>query len=105
MRSRYSAYAIRNVEHIMRTTHPDGPHYQTNRGQWMSEIERFCDAYQFDGLEVVDSSSDQTRGWVRFWARISLDGVDHTFGERSLFYRVNGAWLYHSGTALEQPAP
>jgi len=105
MRSRYAAYARGHIEHIMRTTHPQGPHHQTDRDQWAADIQRFCDGFQFEGLEVKDVHQNGVQAWVEFRARISQDGIDHSFGERSTFFQMDGAWLYHSGTPIDEPIP
>ena len=101
MRSRYAAYATGHVSHLIRTTHPDGPHYQTDSRPWAEELRRYCAAVSFDGLTVHESSSDGDTGMVRFFARLSQGGRDLGFGERSRFVRVDGRWLYLDGDRIE----
>jgi len=101
MRSRYSAYALGLVEHILRTTDPTGPHFQSDTERWRAEIQAFCDAVSFDGLEVLQAESRGDRGMVDFRARLSSAGRATTMAERSLFTLVEGRWRYHSGTRLE----
>ena len=98
MRSRYSAYALGLVDYVLNTTHPDGPHH--GRYGQREEVQAFCRNTAFEGLKVLDASEDGDRGEVAFHATLSQNGADVSFGERSVFFRVNGRWLYHSGTRL-----
>ncbi len=100
MRSRYTAYALGEVDYIIDTTHPDGPHHLTDRAAWADDVRGFCDRTRFEGLEILESGSEGEEGWVTFRARLSQRGADASFVERSRFLRSNGQWLYHSG----QPA-
>ena len=97
MRSRYTAYAIGLADYILATTDPSGPHWREARAQWLREVRDFCDATDFDGLEILETRSEEERAWVRFRARLRQDGRDASFDERSLFHRRDGRWRYHSG--------
>ena len=96
MRSRYSAYALGLVDYVLRTTHPDGPHH--GGPEQREAVARFCRDTTFEGLAVHEVSADGDRGEVAFHATLSQGGRDASFGERSVFFRVDGRWLYHSGT-------
>ncbi len=98
MRSRFSAYALEKVDYILESTHRDGPHH--GRYGQRQEVAAFCKTTSFDDLEIRDSSERGDRGEVAFYAHLNRDGNDVSFGERSLFFRVDGRWLYHSGTPL-----
>ena len=99
MRSRYTAYAIGSIAHIMATTHPSSPHHQLETAQWSAEILAFSSAMDFEGLIIYEAGEQEDRGWVHFSARLSERGEDRSFGERSTFFRVDGRWLYHSGVS------
>ena len=96
MRSRYTAYATRNIGHIMNTTHPAGPHHQANQAAWRQQIATFCDGFEFVGLTIHDSETDSSQGWVEFTAHLKQGEEDASFTERSRFFHQKGAWLYHS---------
>lgn len=93
MRARYSAYAAGRADYIVATTHPESPH----RGTDLREIERFCREMRFDGLTVISASEAGDRGTVSFEARMRQGARDATMVERSLFCRIDGRWMYHSG--------
>ncbi|NVB38556.1 SEC-C domain-containing protein [Pseudenhygromyxa sp. WMMC2535] len=101
MRSRYSAYALGLVEYILATTHPDSPLAKRDKLVWVGEVASFCQGTRFEGLEVREASAEGARGMVAFFVRLSAQGRDTSFGERSVFFRVGGRWLYHSGELLE----
>ena len=66
------------------------------------EDDRKLGSFVRKGLEaqgfVVDYSADGDEGRVRFFAHLERQGQDTSFGEASRFRRVQGRWLYHSGT-------
>jgi len=104
MRSRYSAYALGMVEHILRTTDPTGPHFEADTAHWRTEVRTFCAAASFDGLELLQVEARGDQGIVDFRANISSEDGAAVMAERSLFRRVDGHWLYHSGQRLD-PGP
>jgi len=98
MRSRYSAYAVGDVQHVLRTTHPDGPHYRTDRAVWEREVLTFCQATEFLALTVHGSGFDpDMAGWVEFTATLRRGGADASFRERSRFRPHEGRWCYLDG--------
>jgi SEC-C motif domain protein len=100
MRARYSAYATGNVEFILATTDPQGPHFEADAAAWRQSVARFCSETEFLALEVIESSSTDTKGVVAFRVQLTQSGQDASFGERSSFVRSGEGWLYHSGTAI-----
>lgn len=90
MRSRYSAYALGNTAHIMRTTHPDSPHWRANATAWKASLDAFSVNTEFAGLEIL--ATDETT--VTFQATLFQNGQDASYTERSLFAQVDGRWLY-----------
>jgi SEC-C motif domain protein len=97
MRSRYSAYALNNVEYIMRTTHPRHPAVSQNLQHWKEEILKFAMKTDFERLEVLDFKEQPDRAIVVFIAHLTQDDEDMSFTERSFFSKVDGRWLYVNG--------
>jgi SEC-C motif-containing protein len=82
MRSRYTAYAMRERLYLLRTWHP------TTRPRAID-----LDDIRWIGLEVLETTGGgllETEGSVRFRAR-HLDGV---LEEYSRFLRDSGRWSY-----------
>ena len=90
MRSRYSAYARGEVDHVFRTWHPrtrppDVTHDPTTT--WVG----------LDVLDVVDGGAGDATGEVEFAASyVGPDGRG-VLHERSRFERRAGRWVYVDG--------
>lgn len=90
MRSRYCAYALGKVGYIVRTTHPESPHWQEEQVAWRKQLKRFCKDVTFVGLVVMDVQVDK----VTFRAVLMRGGQDVSFVEESLFRKWKGRWMY-----------
>ena len=100
MRSRYSAYALNNLDYIMATTHPDGPHFGQDRNQWRRDLEVFSLNTRFAGLRILSVEPDIVTFRATLF-ELAHPARDISFTERSLFRQLNGHWLYMD--ALSQP--
>ncbi len=98
MRSRYSAYALNNVDYIVRTTHPRNPAL-SHLSAWKQEILNFSLNTDFLDLEILDSKEQKDHATVVFIAHLEQNGRDATFTERSYFSKVDGRWFYVNGDA------
>ncbi len=101
MRSRYSAFALGLGSYLVETlsaTHEDRAHDPKALALALS---RAKDTQRFMGLEILESSEDQDRGAVRFFARVFERGVDKSFTEKSTFAKEGGAWKYVDGEIEE----
>ena len=98
MRSRYTAYAVGDVSHLMRTVHSTSPHRQADARAWSEELRRYCGAVRLLGLTVFGASTVGDTGRVHFSARIQNGVHDLSMEEDSHFARVDGRWLYIDGT-------
>lgn len=90
MRSRYSGYALKKVDYIIQTTHPD---LKTGSRE---EIQQFCEEVSFDGLTILEAEGS----YVTFKAHLSKEGSDISFTEKSYFEKVDGKWRYKSGRMM-----
>ena len=87
MRSRYTAFAVGNVDHLNRTWHPTGR---------PARLELDPDQ-RWTGLEILRTTGGgflHTEGTVEFRARYTFDGDEDVMHERSRFVRVDGRWVY-----------
>lgn len=100
MRSRYTAYALGHVRHLIRTTHPLSPHARPDDAAWAVELSRYCASVRFTGLEVLEASASGDVGHVSFVARLRHGGQDAALRERSRFERLAGRWTYRDGDPL-----
>ncbi len=97
MRSRYCAYALNNVEYIVRTTHPRHPAVSQNLQQWKEEIMQFAMHTDFESLEILYFQEHGDQATVIFIAHLMHNGEDASFTERSYFAKSEGKWLYVNG--------
>ncbi|MDD5359348.1 MAG: YchJ family metal-binding protein [Sulfurovaceae bacterium] len=93
MRSRYSAFALRLVDYIIASTHPDNTEYTKDTKEWKKGIAEFCDNANFTGLEIIEFVDGENEAFVTFKAILG----DMQFIEKSRFLRVDSKWLYESG--------
>ncbi len=96
MRSRYSAYALAEVEHLLRTQPSPEPLPQRRRS-----LQASCRQLRWRQLLVLATEaggSDDLEGTVTFEAHYSAGGKRGVLRERSRFVRdggrLDGAWLY-----------
>lgn len=89
MRSRYTAFAIVNVDYLVATTHPSVRHLHQP-----IEIKEWAQSNQWISLTIVKTSGDQ----VHFKA-VYQDGKGrlHQHEELSTFSSVEGKWYYVDG--------
>lgn len=96
MRSRYSAFALAEIEHLLRTQPSPEPLQQRRRA-----LEATCRQLRWRKLVVVACEAgglDDLEGTVTFEAHYSTSGRRGVLRERSCFGRAggdaDGAWLY-----------
>jgi SEC-C motif-containing protein len=106
VRARYSAYAKREVDFIVASTHPLNKNFITDIKHWKETIQTNCyDNFELTNCEIVDETYDgegeKEIAKVKFIAKMTqVDSKEKTaFMETSLFERAgkhiaNGAWLY-----------
>jgi SEC-C motif-containing protein len=95
MRSRYSAYAKHEVDHIVATCVRNG-----ERDIDVEQTRRWSEKSQWLGLKIVSSekgSPSDTEGTVEFIASYVMDGLKDEHRERAKFVRKDGDWLYDDG--------
>lgn len=96
MRSRYSAYALHDVDYIIKTTHPDNLDYTENRPMWAISLLQFCHSSTFWGLDILEFSEKNEEAFVTFFAHIKQGEKETSFQEKSRFLKIEGRWLYRS---------
>lgn len=90
MRSRYSAYALGLIDHLLATWHPSTSPGELELGpvKWL-------------GLEVRHAQATGDAGVVEFVARYRDNGRAGRMHELSRFVRENGCWLYIDGDMVQ----
>ncbi|MET0400998.1 MAG: YchJ family metal-binding protein, partial [Cystobacter sp.] len=99
MRSRYSAFALREVDYLWKTLHPDHPDRARPREDLVRELRARALSLKYPRLHVLDRqlTGPSATSVVLFYARIFESGKDHSFVERSEFLHDGTGWRYRSG--------
>lgn len=86
MRSRYTAFAVRDVGHLVRSWHPRTrpQRIELDDARWLA----------LEVVGAVDGGPGDETGIVEFTARWSREGTTGVRHERSRFERRAGRWLY-----------
>ncbi len=96
MRSRYSAYAMGNIDYLLATQDPE-----TRDVSKRDSMERWSKSTDWTGLTIVATEKGGTEdetGIVEFIARGTTNGKPFALHERSQFRKRDGAWYYVDGT-------
>jgi SEC-C motif-containing protein len=100
MRSRYSAYAKKELDYIFQSTHPN------QRGEYdEAGTRRWSEKSQWDGLEIVNSKmggEKDTKGTVEFIAHFRYKGNKQYHHESADFLKENGTWYFCEGHTVPQ---
>lgn len=91
MRSRYTAFAIGDADHLRESWHPGT----------RPDESAIDPATRWVGLRIIEverGGADDPRGVVEFEARYRERGADGVLHERSRFVRQSGRWWYLDGT-------
>ena len=95
MRSRYSAFAVADVDYIMRTYAPE-----TRPNSERVEIKQWAASVMWLGLQVISTKKGKPgdkEGRVKFKALYSEAGKIHEMLEDSYFRFEQGQWFYVDG--------
>jgi SEC-C motif-containing protein len=96
MRSRYSAYALKLVDYLYQTHHPD------KRPASAESLRAWAESVSFEKLEILGTSLGGPQdkiGKVSFCAHYRENSKPHSLQEVSRFRRYRGHWVYWDGEA------
>lgn len=97
MKSRYCAYVRKNIDYIVKTTHPLNHSRNKSTARWKQELAEFANNTQFLGLRIIEFVDGDKSATVTFTAYLMQADRDISFTEKSTFLKVKGQWLYQSG--------
>lgn len=96
MKSRFSAYVVKDANYIMKTTHTNNSQYSLDKNNWKKDILDFCNNTEFKKLDILEFIDGDSKAFVEFRATIFINGKDASFTERSEFKKIENIWLYHT---------
>ncbi len=100
MRSRYAAFATKNVPYLRDSLDPQNLH-EFNA----AATQLWADQAHFTGLEILQSQDSGNKGLVEFKAHYMLNDEKHIHHERGTFRKQQGRWYYKSGKIFAEEAP
>lgn len=104
MRARFSAFALREVDYLLRTLHSEHPDWAAGEPSLRRSLTDTCRDHRFMRLEVVGSAPADEHGVARvlFVAHVFRRGRDLGFAELSDFRVEDGQLRYHAGTFVDR---
>lgn len=99
MRSRFSAFARKEVEHLWRTLHPDHEDRQHEKAEVLRSIRASASEVRYAGLAILDRREPDAEGiaQVLFFARLFQGSSERSFVELSDFAHDGEGWRYLRG--------
>jgi SEC-C motif-containing protein len=100
MRSRYAAYVLGKVDHILESLHPDH-----RKDVDREATEAWSKSADWRGLEIVATEGggpNDTKGTVEFIARFALKGTMQQHHERATFEKYKDRWYFVDGQIVGQ---
>jgi SEC-C motif-containing protein len=99
MRSRYAAFATKEIEYLWRTLDPEHDDRARPKDEVLRELRAACATHKYMGLRIVDAAPADVAGIARvlFAARVFERGKDRSFVELSEFRHDGAGWRYLRG--------
>jgi SEC-C motif-containing protein len=99
LRSRYTAYTLKEIDYIYETTHPDqkNQHDQKAAAKWASEAE-------WHGLNIISVKKGletDDEGFIEFQVRFREDLETQTHHEMAVFKKVDEKWYFYDGEPVK----
>jgi len=98
MRSRYSAYAKHEIDHLFKSYHPDRRKIFDRKA-----IQEFSITPKWLGLEIIETTDGQENdiwGQVEFIARFKIKNASQFMHEKSNFQKIDDDWFYVDGISM-----
>ena len=100
MRSRYSAFATKNMDYVRATTDP-----QMILSLDLEASREWAESAEFFKLEILRSTDEGNKGIVEFKAHFRLkEGGEQVHHELSKFRKQAGTWYFRDGRVIPNPS-
>jgi SEC-C motif-containing protein len=102
MRSRFAAFAKKEVEYLWRTLHPDHEERRRDKAEVLRALRSSASTLQYSGLAILDRREPGADGiaQVLFLARLFEGKTERSFVELSDFSHDGEGWRYLRGKLL-----
>jgi len=98
MRSRYTAYCLKNIDYLLNTEHPR--HRHPNSRQLMTATAHRTTWLGLTVLTTEAGEAEDSTGMVEFVAVFRVEAEAAQLHERSRFCKEQGQWFYLDGDIL-----
>ncbi len=101
MRSRYAAFARKEIDYLYRTLHPEHEDRARPEADVLRDLRATASTLRYMGLQILDRRAPDEAGIARvlFLARIFEKGRERSFVELSEFAHDGEGWRYLRGEA------
>ncbi len=96
MRSRYTAFTLKNMDYIYETTHPQA-RLEFDR----KSNQEWADQASFSKLEILKSSDEGNKGIVEFKAYFKLKDTENIHHEVAAFRKQADVWYFRDAKILK----
>lgn len=98
MRSRYSAYVMKEIDYLRTSLHPDhrADFNEKNTRTWAEGAEW----HNLEIIETIGGGPDDSEGKIAFSVSYAEQGSKKDYRELALFRKHDGAWYLVSGEPL-----
>ena len=99
MKSRYSAFVIKNIDYLVKTAHPSLNAKKSSLLEWANQV-------TWKKLRIISSTAgtgNHTAGEVEFKAYYKQGLKNDIQHEKSLFTKENNTWYYTKGVINPTP--
>lgn len=107
MRSRYAAFAKKEVDYLWRTLHADHDDRARDKAAALRDLRDACTTHRYMGLRVLETRAPDADGVARvlFAAKVFQRGRELSFVELSEFRHDGEGWRYVRGDGAPFKAP
>jgi SEC-C motif-containing protein len=102
MRSRFAAFAQREIAYLLRTLHVDHEDRRMGEPSILASLRETASAHRYMGLSILDRDGPDPDGIARvlFRAKVFHKGQDLSFVELSSFKHDGAGWRYLRGEGI-----
>jgi SEC-C motif-containing protein len=97
LRARYTAYVLRDIDYLIKTTHPESPHVEVEH-RWRASLQAYTMRTVYEELNILEAKEDAITYRVQFWNMLSRGSEDYT--TISNFRQHEGKWYYFDDTEI-----
>lgn len=98
MRSRYSAYVMKEIDYLRTSLHPD--HRADFNEKTTRSWAESADWHNLEIIETIGGGPDDSEGKVAFAVSYTEQGIKKEYRERATFSKKDGTWYLVSGEPL-----